>query len=1008
MAEPDSSSSSLNLRLFGPAVLTVNGQPIEPVLSKKGLWLLALLVLRAGRSVDRDWLAGTLWPESTESQALDNLRHCLTDLRKTLGQEAARLGSPTHQTLCINLSGWDVDVVAFDAAITKGDSVSLAQAVSLYRGPLLEGCTEEWVLPEREAREQAYLQALEALAQSEIERQEFKAAIGRLRLVVTIDPLRESAQRSLMQALATDGEYAAAVQVYRELRLLLHRELHTEPDPQTLALFKQIRAEAHGRAKARPVVPSASPASASLRRLTHPLTALVGRRQEVEQIIASLRASRLMTLTGPGGVGKTRLAIAVAEEVADGYRDGACFVELAALSDPALVVQAVSSVLELREEPGRSLLATLWDYLTRRELLLVLDNCEHLIDSCARLVEELLSGCAQLHVLATSRQSLGLTGEVGWPVPGLSLPASSVARTATETEKEWLSLLWEYEAIQLFIERAQQALPSFQMNGQNAEAVAQICSRLEGMPLAIELAAARVKVMAVEQIALRLEEGFSLLIGGSRTALPRQQTLRATLDWSYNLLNEPEQVLLGRLCVFAGGWSLEAAEQVCAGEGIEAWQVLDLLASLVDKSLVVYTQAEGQARYHLLETVRQYAWERLREAGQEAVVQKRHLDFFLSLAEQTEPKLHGPEQTRWLDRLEAEHDNLRTALAWSRAASQEETGLRLAGALYWFWHLHSHLNEGRAWLEEMLACAAPLGRTKARAKALQGAGQLAHYQMDYRTVRLRLEESAAIWQELGDQRGYAHALIYLSIGIEWDLHDNATACSTAAESITIMRMLGDKWGLGMALWVLGVHSPWETEPQTVRLLLEESATLLREVGDAWALAAPVYYLGGLAWSQGEYAAARSLVLEAMDLAQQTGDKMRVSTFSECLGAWEREMGHYGQACSYYCQSLTLLRQIGNYRLTAHPLLKLAELAAAQGQAVRAVGLLGAIEMLQEGNKVPLRDDIRIDYEEQVSALRMSVGEKIYTAAWAKGKAMTLEQAIEYALKPEIPLPPASS
>ncbi len=555
-----SEAAALDIRLFGPIEVRVQGQPLGPLRSPRaGQSLLALLVLRHDRETERSWLAGTLWPESLQGQSLYNLSRNLTALRHALDSQSARLLSPSSRSLRLDLTNAWVDVLAFDAAIERGDASSLEQAVTLYRGPLLEGCLEEWVLPEREAREQAYMQALETLAARAREGGEAITAAQYLRRVVGIDPLRESVQRSLMQALADAGDYAAAVLVYRDLRLRLHQELKAEPAPQTTALFQQLRASARCRAQAAVVTQPKTPAAPPPRRLPRPLSGLIGREREIEEIASSLAAMRLLTLTGPGGVGKTRLAIAVAEAVAEEYPDGVFFVDLAPLANPDLIAQAVASALEVREQPGTPLPEMLHNHLQTKALLLVLDNCEHLLSACASLVGDLLQHCGRLRILATSRQSLGIIGELVWSVPSLSVPDR---RPASTEEKDAVSALMAYEGVQLFVARAGLVRPAFRLTSQNAAAVGQICRQLDGIPLALELAAARLKALSVEQVASRLEEGFSLLTGGSRTALPRQQTLKAALDWSYHLLTEPERTLLRRLYIFAGGWTLDAAEEV--------------------------------------------------------------------------------------------------------------------------------------------------------------------------------------------------------------------------------------------------------------------------------------------------------------------------------------------------------------------------------------------------------------------------------------------------------------
>jgi predicted ATPase/transcriptional regulator with XRE-family HTH domain len=504
-------------------------------------------------------------------------------------------------------------------------------------------------------------------------------------------------------------------------------------------------------ARASPVLDSAGAravgAASNLTDLPVPMTSFIGRARELAAVKQRFSSARLLTLTGPGGCGKTRLALQAAAELADKFADGVCFVELAPLGDPRLVPQSVASALGVREEPTRPLPVTLIDTLHRRQLLLVLDNCEHLIAACAELAHILLSACPQLHVLATSREVLGVAGEMAWRVPPLASPDP---QRPVPVEH-----LLQYEAVQLFVERARTVQPTFTVTERNAAAVAQVCHRLDGIPLAIELAAARVKVLTVEQIAARLDDRFRLLTGGSRIALPRQQTLQAAIDWSYDLLSEPERRLWRRLSVFAGGWTLEAAEAVCAGAGLDAAEVLDRLTSLVDKSLVTVDAMAGEARYRLLETIRQYGREKLERSGEAAVIRRQHLEWHVGLAERAEPELTGPDQAVWLEKLEAEHDNLRAALEWSQVEAQgEQIGLRVAAALWRFWLVHGHLREGRRWLEGMLA-GSPEAWPAVRAKALYGAGALAEDQGDYAAARAFFAESLALRRELLDAGAFA-------------------------------------------------------------------------------------------------------------------------------------------------------------------------------------------------------------------------------------------------------------
>jgi predicted ATPase len=599
------------------------------------------------------------------------------------------------------------------------------------------------------------------------------------------------------------------------------------------------------------------------------LTSFVGREREIAEVKDLLAEQRLLSLTGAGGCGKTRLALQAAAELPERFEDGVWLVELASLSDSNLVPQAIASTLEVREVPGRALTEVVIEHLKSKKTLLVLDNCEHLVEACARLAEAFLRSCPNLRILATSREALGITGETGWLVPSLSLPEPHYLPPVEELRR--------YEAARLFIERAVAMLPTFEPTDRNAAAVARVCRGLDGIPLAIELAAARVKVVSVGQIAERLNDRFRLLSGGSRTALPRHRTLRATIDWSHDLLSEEEKVLFRRLSVFAGGFTLEATEAVCVGDDLEEDEVLALLSHLVDKSLVVVQERGGEARYRLLETVRQYGWEKLEESGEADAVRRRHAIFFLDLAEEVEPKIEPNinivDRRPWLDRLEVEHDSLRAALRWAQESSPQ-TGLRLGGALYWLWYHRGYWSEGRGWFEKALAKAPT--RTAARAEALYYAGYLAWAQGDHPVAHSRLEESVQIWRELGGgQGGLAHALWVL--GLEMLARgEPAVSRSLVEESVQIFRKIGDEFGLSISLANLGAIVLDQGDHALASSLLEESVEISRKAGDDWMLSLPLRNLGVAAFRGGNHDRAAALIKESLVLLRELGDKLYTS------------------------------------------------------------------------------------------------------------------------------------
>lgn len=687
--------------------------------------------------------------------------------------------------------------------------------------------------------------------------------------------------------------------------------------------------------------------------LPQQVTSFIGREKEIETVKTLLGKTRLLTLTGSGGCGKTRLGLQVAAEVLEDYPDGAWLVELAPLADSALVPQAVASVVGVREEAGKPFVQTLVSFLKPKRLLLVLDNCEHLLVACAQLTDTLMRTCPNLKILASSREGLGIAGETLYRIPSLSQP--DLKQTATPTS------LTAYEAVSLFVERAMAALPSFSVTNANAPAVASVCHRLDGIPLAIELSAARVRSQTVEEINNKLDHRFRLLTGGSRTALPRHQTLRALIDWSYDLLNDQEKSLLCRVSVFAGGWTPEAAESVGIGPNVEEWEVLDLLMSLVDKSLVVAEQEQGHTRYRLLETVRQYAGDRLNESGEGENVRERHRDFFLALAEEVEPHLRGAEQVQLLEALETEHDNLRQALTFCLEETEGgEVGLRLGAALWRFWEVRGHYGEGRAHLDAALERAmGPEEQQWPRARALNGAGNLASRQGDYTASRARYEESLAIYRKLGNTSGIAYTLNNLG-RMACNQGDSVAARALHEESLTIQRELGDKYGIAHSLACLGLVASHQGDYVVARTLHEESLTIRRELGDKYGIAYSLMNLGNVVFNQGDYVAARALHEESLTISREVGNK---SGIADCLDA-------------------------------------LAELARQEQQERRAASLWGAATVLREEIGVPRSPEDQELFDRWFAEARSALGDTAFAAAWEVGRAMTLDQAVAYALGEE--------
>ncbi|MDQ2686382.1 MAG: adenylate/guanylate cyclase domain-containing protein [Armatimonadota bacterium] len=696
--------------------------------------------------------------------------------------------------------------------------------------------------------------------------------------------------------------------------------------------------------------------------LPRQLTSFIGREREIATIQRLLGATRLLTLTGMGGTGKTRISLQFAADALEGDGDGVWFVDLAPLADEAFVPQAVASALKIREEPGRALTLTLADDLRAKRLLLILDNCEHLLGACAALADALLRACPDVTILATSRSPLGVAGETTFPLPPLSLPNPETPPSLEE--------LPQYEAVRLFVDRVQSAAPAFTLTQTNAPAVISICTRLDGAPLALELAAARVRAMPVEQLNRRLDDRFKILTGGLRTALPRQQTLRALIDWSHDLLTAPEKTLLRRLAVFAGGWTLDAAESVCAVDGLEEWEILDTLTGLVDKSLVVSEHEGGQARFRLLETIRQYARERLTEAGEEAELGERHLSFYIGLVEQLEQvwrfeqtwRAGGEENTDWDQGMVVEQENIRTALDWCRRNAQgpngteaAEFGLRLAGALYALWFYWGRFTEGRNRLEAALADAGDGASDGARAKALAGAGLMACMLNDYLTARGSLEESVTLCRRTGDRFHLSLALTLLGMVFTY-AGDLDAGRGLLVEALELARAQGSRALIAFSLLLFGLHSLLVRDNAQADRQLTESIALYRSIRNRHLLGTALVRLGDLRLRQGDAAEAKRA----------------------------------------YAESLSYAREGGGILNTARSLHGLSGVWAAQGEAGRAARLLAVTGALFErmGAMPPFEAAV---FARNVAAARAALGEAAWAVAWEEGRAMGWEQAIPYAL-----------
>ena len=721
---------------------------------------------------------------------------------------------------------------------------------------------------------------------------------------------------------------------------------------------------------------AARPAATPKDNLPHALTTFIGREKEIAELVDLLGTQRLLTLTGAGGCGKTRLAIQVAARVRQRFADGAWRVELASLADPGLIPQAVAKVVGVQERPGKSLTETIGEHLAQRSLLLVLDNAEHLLEASAVLADTLLARCGNLAILATSRERLGITGEATYRVPSLSMPESE----------------------RLFADRARLQQPRFEVTKESAAALASICRRLDGIALAIELAAVQVRALSMEELSARLDERFGLLVGGSRAALPRHRTLRSLMDWSYELLAEDEKTMLRRVSVFSGGWTLEAAEQVCDGNGIEGGDVLALLASLADKSLVLAEDPAGPTRYRLLETVRHYARDRLRDTGEETRLKRAHLAHFIALAEEADRNLRGPDMATWLDRLEMDHDNVRAALSFAAASPGDGPGgMQLAGAVWRFWMFRGHLSEGRTLLAEQLAQPRDASAAALRGRCLHGAANLARLVGDLSIARKLAEESIEIRRRIGDRRTIAVSVEGLGL-VLWNLGENRAARACYEESLAIYRELGLQVEIGNTLNNLGIVLHNLGDIDGARALYEQALALRRALGDPSGIANSLHALAELVQHIGALASAREMLDEAVKIYEELGDQRSVSHAWTDIASVMCDQGDEDGASALFRESLATSMRLGDQTNACEALRGLG-IASSNRDPARAAVLWGAAEHMQEERGESSSLDVRSRTEAAAARARAALGDDAaFDLAWREGRAMSVDRAAQYALE----------
>ena len=991
------------IELFGGLRVMRKDEVITRFRTQKTGALLAYLACYREKPHSREVLIELLWPESDPKSGRSNLSQSLSSLRRQLEPPGVPSGSvlvAKRFSVQLNPVAVITDVAEFEAALqaastaktTEEQAHFLTQAVELYRGELLLGYYDDWIMPEQRRLEELFFYALNELIVHLEQVGEVNRALDYARRGVAADLLREETHRELMRLSITAGQPAAALEQYRELERLL-KEHDLKPSAATRSLIREIETASGMRVFAQAKFGTSSDLRVTTKPLTRTpehantripltltpqpstgnlppqLTRFFGREAEMAQLRVILSASdvRLVTLTGPGGSGKTRLAVQVAEHLQGNFTGGVWFVSLSNLSDARLIIDTVLDTLRGTRSPHRQPLEQLATTLSQQPALIVLDNFEQLVTEGAPIIHNLLERIPSLTCLITSRQRLNLTGEYEFPVPPLLTP--SVGETPEQ--------LLRCESVHLFVDRAQAASPDFQVTKGNAAAVAELCNRLEGIPLAIELAAARAQMLTPAQMLTQLKRRFDFLVSRKRDVAERHRTLRAAIDWSSHLLSPELQRFFARLSVFRGGWTLEAAEAVCFAEDtriqgykdangdspsaslhpcIPASDPLDLLAQLRECSLILSEERGQEMRYRMLETLREYAGELLSD-DERVELSRRHAQYFLKLAEQAEPELEGPHEALWFARLDAEHDNLRAALEWCHAADDEiEVDLRLSATLMHFWYVRGYISEGREHLAIALSRATPASVSRERVKALYAAGVLAFCQNDYKSARAFHEESLIISRQLGD--------------------------------------MGD---IALSLNRLGLVAFHQGDVVAAKVLLERALAIRRELGNKQDIAPSLNNLGHVARRQGNLALARSYYEESLTLFREIGHDEGIADSFSGLGQVAHNQGDWVQASGLFREALMMFLKIGHRRGIAGQLLLLGVLLSGQGQAEQAARLLGAAAALCEAVGSPLNPYQQMEHEALLTTLRKALGEPALTIAYEAGRTLSWEEAAADAL-----------
>jgi predicted ATPase/DNA-binding SARP family transcriptional activator len=893
----------MEFRILGPLEVVAASEPVRLGGHTEQV-ILAALIVDADRVVSADRLLDDLWGEEVPNTGLKTLRSHVSRIRGRLKPWGQPIETVADGYVLRTDTG-EIDAQRFERLLVEARAYRehanhpvavklLGEALGLWRGRALHGLEDhEFARVEAARLEELRLEALESRIDSELEMGRHDRLVAEVERLVEEYPFREGLWRLLMLALYRSGRQTEALRAFQRARTVLGEELGIEPTPELTQLEEAILLQSD--------TVAAPTSRVRLDFVPEARTSFIGREDEMAELLSLIKVHRGVTVTGTGGSGKTRLALEAVQVISDGYEDGVLFVELAAVSDPELVPEHLAAALGDVGSHAEDITAALTEFLASRNMLLIIDNCEHLARAAAQLVESLLARCHRLSILATSREPLGTTGEVVFHTPPLDVPDQEAPAVEQDAA----------EAMRLYVDRVRAFDRGFAVGDDNRDAVVAICRTLDGIPLALELAAARTRAMAPAEIAARMEDRFTILADGLRTAPARQQTLKATIDWSYDLCSEAARTVLRRLSVFSGGWSLDAAEAVVADAAIERSEVAGLLTRLVDRSLVERSTILGESRYRLLETIRQYAFDALVATGEAPTVSGRHCDWYVALAEQAEPELKGRNQVEWWQRLEREHGNMRGAITWSLGTTDPSRAFRLVAALGWFWFQRGYWSEAWRWTRRCLEQEANVDPVL-RARVVYATGSIEIIRGNLDPLEPLLDEALEACRTAGDQRGEAWALHYQGHALGWV--GGSEAVPLMEQGLEIFEHLGDPWAEAWSWRYLGQN----TEDADASIALQTRALdRFFELGDRWCAAYSLYLIGGTHLASGRFDEAEAAEREALEIATELGDVIWRAHAIGRLGMIAYQRGDDETAAQLLEEGLELHRRIGDESCTAN-------------------------------------------------------------------------------------------